>query len=237
MAVKKNKPTPKPIPSRRSKTPGPKAAVIQDSADVTVRFYFDVEQRTCLLVKQDADTTSFIPMTTEDGLAIVTTSTEQFKSRFKLVPNHDLTRGAKIYLRFATEVGATREVMAFLAKFTPTTQQEIYMATNRKTQNDETKASKKPVPKVKAEKPAKVVVAQTKTAATPAKAKTEKPSGEKKLTASKMFQDLIMEGKFSDDKIFEKVQAKFGLDDNKRSYVKWYRNDLKKKGMNPPEGK
>ena len=46
-----------------------------------------------------------------------------------------------------------------------------------------------------------------------------------------------MEGKLTDDQIFAKVQKEFNLDDNKRSYVKWYRNDLNKKGMNPPAAK
>jgi len=52
-----------------------------------------------------------------------------------------------------------------------------------------------------------------------------------------MFQDLIMAGKLTDDQIFEKVQAEFGLDEKKRGYVKWYRNHLKKQGANPPEAK
>lgn len=64
-------------------------------------------------------------------------------------------------------------------------------------------------------------------------------SGEKKErkpreSAAAMFQELIMSGAHSDDAIFKKVQAKFGLDDSKRTYVAWYRNYLKKQGMNPP---
>ena len=52
-----------------------------------------------------------------------------------------------------------------------------------------------------------------------------------------MFKTLIMEGKLTDAQIFAKVQKEFGLDDNKRSYVKWYRNDLVKKGEKPPAAK
>jgi Golgi nucleoside diphosphatase len=70
-----------------------------------------------------------------------------------------------------------------------------------------------------------------KPAAKPAKAVEKKPS------AAQMFQDLIMAGKLTDDQIFEKVQAEFGLDEKKRGYVKWYRNHLKKQGANPPEAK
>lgn len=54
-------------------------------------------------------------------------------------------------------------------------------------------------------------------------------------TAANMFRTLIREGKLSDDAIFKKVQAKFGLDDGKRSYVGWYRNQLKKAGEKVPD--
>lgn len=54
-------------------------------------------------------------------------------------------------------------------------------------------------------------------------------------TAAGMFRQLIREGKLSDDAIFKKVQAKFGLDDSKRSYVGWYRNQLKKAGEKVPD--
>lgn len=60
---------------------------------------------------------------------------------------------------------------------------------------------------------------------------------EKRYSAAQMFQDLIMEGKLTDAQIFTKVQEKFGLDDKKSGYVKWYRNHLKKNGQNPPEAK
>lgn len=59
-------------------------------------------------------------------------------------------------------------------------------------------------------------------------------NGEKKPTASALFRELIMEGKLTDDKIFETVQKRFGLDEKKRSYVAWYRNDLTKQGQKPP---
>lgn len=71
-------------------------------------------------------------------------------------------------------------------------------------------------------------------------AKVAKKSGEEKApreSASQMFCDLIMAGNLTDDKIFEKVQTKFGLDDKKRSYVAWYRNKLTKNGKKPPAAK
>lgn len=50
-------------------------------------------------------------------------------------------------------------------------------------------------------------------------------------SAAAMFRGLITEGKLSDDDIFAAVQAKFGLDGSRRSYVNWYRKDLQKKGL------
>ena len=91
-------------------------------------------------------------------------------------------------------------------------------------------ATKKAAP-VKTAKVEKPTAKAAKPAAKPVKA------GEKKPSAAQMFQDLIMAGKLTDDQIFEKVQAEFGLDEKKRGYVKWYRNHLKKQGANPPEAK
>jgi len=232
------------IPARRlpaSVTPGQKTVVVAEDTTVQHRFCFDREQRTCLVVSQDAEVTKFIPLETESGLCICTTSTIQFTERFRTVPNHSLSKGAAVYARYAREVGATPEVMAFLGHFTSLTPQEVAMATNRKKTNDETTATKKVAAKekvaAKSPKIEKSIKGLKPTEAPAKKTESPKPSGEKKLTASKMFQDLIMEGKLTDAKIFEKVQAKFGLDDSKFSYVKWYRNDLKKRGMNPPEAK
>lgn len=86
--------------------------------------------------------------------------------------------------------------------------------------------------RVKAEKAAKKAAEQ---AAKPPKA--PKVAGEPKVrkpSASALFCSLIMEGKLTDAQIFAEVQKVFGLDDGKKGYTKWYRNDLRKKGKNPP---
>ena len=72
-------------------------------------------------------------------------------------------------------------------------------------------------------------------AAKPSEAKPDtKPAGDKPESAGAMFKRLIMEGKLTDDAIFTQVQAAHNLDDKKRSYVAWYRNDLAKNGKSPP---
>jgi hypothetical protein len=83
-----------------------------------------------------------------------------------------------------------------------------------------------------------IEMAKAKAKAKQAKAdKKAKKPGEKKETAATMFQELIMTGNLTDDKIFEKVATKFGLDQKKRSYVAWYRNKLVKDGKKPPATK
>ena len=51
-----------------------------------------------------------------------------------------------------------------------------------------------------------------------------------KPSAAGRFRELILAGGKSDDEIFAAVKAEFNLDDNRRSYVDWYRKDLKKQG-------
>lgn len=79
--------------------------------------------------------------------------------------------------------------------------------------------------------------AKAKAKAKKADAKARAKTGEKRETAAGMFCDLIMAGNLTDDKIFEKVADKFGLDKKKRSYVAWYRNKLSKDGKKPPAAK
>lgn len=91
------------------------------------------------------------------------------------------------------------------------------------------------------------VVTLTEKEKTMAKAKSKKVNGTAEgkgrgvktrgPSAAGMFKELIMAGKLSDDAIFKCVQDKFGLADNKRGYVAWYRNALKNSGQKPPAAK
>ena len=140
---------------------------------------------------------------------------ELFKKTHIHEPKFPTDKAAAIMVRRAKDVGATKEALDILGKFTTLTGQEIIMA---KTDTKDTKTTTKTAPKDKA----------------PAAPKEPK---EKRYSAAQMFQDLIMEGKLTDSAIFAKVQEKFGLDDKKAGYVKWYRNHLKKNGQNPPDPK
>jgi hypothetical protein len=155
---------------------------------------------------------------------------------------YPVEKACQLFVNYSQTLGATKEAMDYLGQIINVSKQELEMATTKKqTAAEKPAAAKavKPVAKTAAAKPTEVKAGRR--AIDPVvKAKpAEKPAkpGEKKMSAAQMFQDLIMAGKLTDDQIFEKVQAEFGLDEKKRGYVKWYRNHLKKQGQNPPEAK
>jgi hypothetical protein len=151
-----------------------------------------------------------------------------FVELYQPLDDYPVERCAQLYAQYARTVGASPEAMEALGRLTKLSQKEIEMATAKKASTAKVEKATKDVP---AEKPAKAVKTPKVAAEKPAKAEKKGPS------AAQMFKDLIMAGNLSDQKIFEKVQAAHGLDDKKFSYVAWYRNDLTKKGANPPAAK
>lgn len=138
---------------------------------------------------------------------------------------------AKVYKERALRLGASPEAMDIIGKLTTVSQGERDMAVARAA--DAAKAAAKAPPPTKGRgKPA--AEAAVEKPAPKAKAEPKAPK-EKVRSAADAFRELIMEGKLPDSEIFARVQKEFGLDDNKRSYVAWYRNDLRKKGQNPPD--
>lgn len=198
----------------------------------------DHNRRTCIQVERSAGLVKFIPLDIILGLEVHSTSADSFDQRFTPMEGYPVEKACQLFVNYSQTLGATKEAMEYLGQVINVSKQELEMATAKKQTTAEkpaaTKAAKPaakkaaPVKTAKAEKPA---AKAAKPAAKPAKA------GEKKMSAAQMFQDLIMAGKLTDDQIFEKVQAEFGLDEKKRGYVKWYRNHLKKQGQNPPEAK
>lgn len=71
----------------------------------------------------------------------------------------------------------------------------------------------------------------TKKVAAPATQKNSDGIKVGKRTAAQMFRELILSNSYDDDAIFSMVQKEFGLGDNKRSYVTYYRRELKRKGL------
>jgi hypothetical protein len=169
---------------------------------------------------------------------------------------------AEILKAYSLHCGADPDAARVLRRFTSITEEEFYrmtqvakpaakaMADRKKAVEDN--AGKKGADAAKAAAPTKRVTQtaeekEAKKVANLAKLKAlneekkakraaEGPK-ERRPSAASRFKELIMAGKSTDDKIFEAVQKEFGLDDSKRSYVGWYRNQLRKDGSNPPEAK
>jgi hypothetical protein len=200
----------------------------------------DHNRRTCIQVDRSAGLVKFIPLDIILGLEVHSTSADSFDQRFTPMEGYPVEKACQLFVNYSQTLGATKEAMDYLGQIINVSKQELEMATTKKqTVAEKPAAAKavKPVAKKAAAKPTKVKAGRRAVdpVVKPA-AKSAKP-GEKKPSAAQMFQDLIMAGKLTDDQIFEKVQAEFGLDEKKRGYVKWYRNHLKKSGANPPEAK
>lgn len=204
----------------------------------------DHQRRTCIQVERVNGHVKYIPLDVGIGLEVQTMGADVFDQRFTPMVNYPAEKACQLYLSYSQNIGATKEALDYLGRVINVSKQEFEMATAKKTAApaEEKKTPARRATNGKTEpvkvgrratdpvvKPAK----EAKAKAAPAKAK----DGEKKVSAAQMFQDLIMAGKLTDDQIFEKVQAEFGLDEKKRGYVKWYRNHLKKQGKNPPEPK
>lgn len=232
----------KPVAAKTVKTASKSKAQPQPS---TTGVYADCHRRTCIKVGETADHVKFIPLG-QDGFDIEEAGRDSFNQMYKEIPDYPLERAARLYVEYSQGLGGTKEALKALGQFTTVTDKEITMATTKRAARGATKTAAKPA----AEKTAAAKKAATKTATKTVAAKTTKtaakPTGrqaaaaakkEKGVSAAQRFQDLIMAGKLTDDKIFETVQKEFGLDDNKRSYVRWYRNSLIKQGKNPPAAK
>lgn len=200
----------------------------------------DHNRRTCIQVDRSAGLVKFIPLDIILGLEVHSTSADSFDQRFTPMEGYPVEKACQLFVNYSQTLGATKEAMDYLGQVINVSKQELEMATTKKqTVAEKPAAAKavKPVAKKAAAKPTEVKAGRRAVdpVVKPA-AKSAKP-GEKTPSAAQMFQDLIMAGKLTDDQIFEKVQAEFGLDEKKRGYVKWYRNHLKKTGANPPEAK
>lgn len=205
--------------SRRVK-PAAKAAEKQPSKPWQATACHDHNRHTCIEVSRVGGVVRYIPLDIL-GFDLLEAGEEKFDAEFKPIADYPVDRAARLYVEYATILGGSQAAMSELAKLTKVTEKEMEMAVAKKA----AKAVDNPAAKTAAKK-----TAAKKTAA-------PKGEGGKRHSAAQMFKDLIMEGKKTDDQIFAAVQKEFGLDDNKRGYVKWYRNDMTKKGLKPPAAK
>jgi hypothetical protein len=191
--------------------PTPAQAVARKQACVRL----DRQQRSALELTRTTDEVSYIAHQ-EDGLSVMTEPPSAFDGRYGTkVLDYPTGRAARLYVGFATILGGTSEAMAALSTLVHVTTEEREMATKKAATTNIAKHT-----------PVKTSVAAKKVGA-----KTPRVNG---ASPAAYFRELIMKGGQPDSKIFAAVKAKHNLDDSKRSYVAWYRNQLKKQGKNPP---
>lgn len=196
----------------------------------------DHQRRTAIALEPEDGIIKFIPLSYEVGLEVVSMDLSEFRRAYPTVmPDYPVERAAVLYAQYALDIGASEEALDVLARFTTLTEKDREMATKAKPAAGDKPAKKTPAAK-KAAAPAKTAAAKKAPAEKATKAKA--PAAEKtpRVTASSRFRELLVaqakgENKLSDDQIFAKVQKEFGLDDNKRSYISWYRNDAIRKGL------
>ena len=211
--------------------------------------YYDRQRRTCIQVGSDLGSVKYIPLDST-GLKVKEIDEKEFMSIYRPIKDYPVERALTLYAGFVKYVGATDEVLAILGQTINIDEEVIKMARARLVPEDTLpapaapagrgrRATAKPDPVAKPTPAAKATGRAAK--ATPAAKATGRATGTRSKastndypSAAAMFQGLIMEGKLTDDEIFAAVQERFGLDDNKRAYVAWYRNNLRKKGENPP---
>lgn len=196
----------------------------------------DHNSRTCIEVARDKMVVQYIPMEIL-GFSVESLNVNEFGRIYSPMANYPIDQACLLYKGYAVTLGATKEALDYLGQVINITQSEYDMATKKIAATTKpvekkavAKASEKKTPPAKAPVKTATKVPEKKPATPP-----RRRVGERKGSASQMFQELIMAGKLSDDGIFAAVQKEFDLDDSKKSYVKWYRGKLKKDGKNPPE--
>lgn len=233
MATTKTKPAAKKAPTKRlaSKLPtkvAAKPAMAPTIKKTSMMPCQDVERRTCLYIDVVDEVVRYIPLDPSEGLLVRKMDLNDFSSKYKPIDGYPPEKACQLYLSYSQTMGASVEALDCFATLIPVSPQEYDMAAAKQARKT---ATTKTATKTTASKTA-VKKAAAKSAAKPAGDKVAKPS------AASMFKELIMAGELTDDKIFAKVQKAFDLDDNKRSYVTWYRNKLIKDGVkNVPAGK
>ena len=213
--------------------------------------YYDRQRRTCIVVESDKSNVSLVKLDTSAGLRISLMPVDLFEDTYSEVAGYPIHKAIEQYSEFARYCGATQDVMnAFNGildseekngvdvKLTRLKLQQVKLLDGKAAKPADDTPPWDDEPSVDNPKPTK----KGKTAmARQPKASVKVPSNsattntgsikQPRRTAASAFKDLILTGQYSDDEIFATVQKEFGLDDSKRSYVAYYRRELKNKGL------
>jgi len=208
--------------------------------------FSDKKRHTCILCSSSSGKAQYIPLCIADGMVVREVSVDEFQNTWKAIPEYPLDRAADLYIQYALDIGAESDAIDYLSKMTKNQKEAIAKVKANGPRDVKQVMRKKSGPmspagmteekaRAKPSGPPPVFKENKKQASKKAPAK--KAVGPKKPSAASRFRELIMEGKLSDQQIFAAVQKEFGLDDKRFTYVKWYRDKLRKDGLNPPEAK
>lgn len=217
----------------------PRLTPQQKRACESAELVMDNGGRTAIALRQTKDEVAYIPMS-DEGVFMMHASPSNFRKRYPLsqrdpksprsLQASNAERAARCYVTHATYSGADESALRELESLVPITKQEkekIAMASSNKKKGPTTGGDKDKEPK--ARKPA---------AAADGKKTTPAAPKEKRVTSASTFRELIMKGGLTDDQIFAEVRKRHpDVTPDKRKYVAWYRNHLKKEGENPPAPK
>lgn len=219
--------------------------------------YYDRQRRTCIVVESDKSNVSLVKLDTSAGLRISLMPANLFEDVYSEVAGYPIHKAIEQYSEFARYCGAEKYVVdAFNSildseekngvdvSLTRLKLQQVKLLDGKAAKTpsaasaDDTPPWNDDEPGVDNSKPTKkgktAMAKQPKaTAKVPSNPDTKNTGSIKQArrTAASAFKDLILTGQYSDDEIFEIVQKEFGLDDSKRSYVAYYRRELKNKGL------
>lgn len=218
--------------------------------------YQDRQRRTCIVVDADNEDYSLVKLDTSLGLRISTMPVDQFEDAFTEIEGYPIHKAIEQYVEFARYCGATQDVVDKFnyildaeekkgvdVKLTRLKLQQVKLLDGKAAKAPSAKPADDTPPwddEPSVDNPKQTKKGKTAMARQP-KASVKVPSNsattntgsikQPRRTAASAFKDLILTGQYSDDEIFATVQKEFGLDDSKRSYVAYYRRELKNKGL------
>ena len=215
--------------------------------------YYDRQRRTCIVVASDKSNVSLVKLDTSAGLRISLMPVDLFEDVYSEVAGYPIHKAIEQYSEFARYCGAEKYVIdAFNSilddeekkgvdvSLTRLKLQQVKLLDGKVAQTKSTESDDTPPWNTNEEDVQPTKKGKTKMARQP-KASLKVPSTsattntgsikQPRRTAASAFKDLILTGQYSDDEIFATVQKEFGLDDSKRSYVAYYRRELKNKGL------
>lgn len=223
--------------------------------------YQDYYGKTCITIARANHSVRFIPLDT-DTLRVQQRGAESFLRDWQSINDYPVDRAAVIYCAHAREFGANEEAWRWLQQIISRVNvQGETLPVYR--EDDEMAAPQKPLRDAKFQEElqgatraprGQQMSAATPPAPAPTRRRAVAPTAVNGATAPKertprapsaasRFKELIMGTDvknaqsfgWTDDEIFAQIQQEFDLPDERRNYVAWYRNDLKKKGETPPE--